>query len=97
MKTGMLKKDKFEQIEFFIEYPPSVPEQLTESKYVDFTLEPDKLKVKDVSKYTSEFFSYQITRFCFGKRKGSTHKIEANIEDEKLLFNWYGKSDCILT
>ena len=51
----MCKKDKFEQIEFFIEYPPSVPEQLSESKYVDFTPEPDKLKLKDKNLVVPDF------------------------------------------
>ena len=51
MKTGLLKKDKLEQVEFFVEYPPVVPEDLVNSKYVDFSLEPEKLKIKDVCFY----------------------------------------------
>ncbi len=38
-----------EQIEFFIEYLPNVPDELTDAKFIDFSLQPDKLKVKDVS------------------------------------------------
>ncbi|XP_063712409.1 vacuolar protein sorting-associated protein 26C-like [Symsagittifera roscoffensis] len=55
MKTGLLKKDKLEQVEFFVEYPPVVPEDLVNSKYVDFSLEPEKLKIKDKNLVVPDF------------------------------------------
>ena len=51
MKTSLLKKDLVEQTEFFIEYKPEVPSELSNTKCIDFVLQPDKLKVKDVSFY----------------------------------------------
>ena len=64
MKTSLLKKDLVENTEFFIEYKPEVPQELSSTKCIDFVLEPDKLKVKDVSTTSYlDMITFHLTKF----------------------------------